>query len=81
MESEKVEQLGKRMVQRAIQMGGTCTGEHGVGLGKKKYLQMEFGEETVKLMRMIKSTCDPNGIMNPTKMLPSESELAGSCFN
>jgi D-lactate dehydrogenase (cytochrome) len=70
-EYELVQQLSERMVQRAIRMGGTCTGEHGVGLGKQKFLQLEFGEEAVALMRTIKSAMDPHDILNPGKLLPA----------
>ncbi len=71
-EYELVQQLSERMVQRAIRMGGTCTGEHGVGLGKRKFLQLEFGEEAVALMRTIKSAMDPHDILNPGKLVPAE---------
>jgi D-lactate dehydrogenase (cytochrome) len=71
-EYELVQQLSERMVQRAIRMGGTCTGEHGIGLGKRKFLQLEFGEEAVALMRTIKSAMDPHDILNPGKLLPAE---------
>jgi D-lactate dehydrogenase (cytochrome) len=71
-EYELVQQLSERMVQRAIRMGGTCTGEHGIGLGKRKFLELEFGEEAVALMRTIKSAMDPHDILNPGKLLPAE---------
>jgi D-lactate dehydrogenase (cytochrome) len=58
------------MVQRAIEMGGTCTGEHGIGLGKRKFLELEFGEGALALMRTIKSALDPHDILNPGKLLP-----------
>ncbi len=61
-ELTQVRQLTERMVQRAIGMGGTCTGEHGIGLGKQKYLEQEFGAEAVSLMRIIKKAIDPKDI-------------------
>lgn len=71
-ELTQVRQLTERMVQRAIGVGGTCTGEHGIGLGKQKYLEQEFGAEAVSLMRIIKKAIDPKDIMNPGKLLPAE---------
>ena len=71
-ELTQVRLLTERMVQRAIDMGGTCTGEHGIGLGKQKYLEQEFGAEAVALMRIIKKAIDPQDIMNPGKLLPAE---------
>ncbi|PSR88873.1 hypothetical protein PHLCEN_2v5022 [Hermanssonia centrifuga] len=56
-----------RLVHRAIDLDGTCTGEHGVGVGKKEYLSDELGEDTVELMRTVKAAIDPLNIMNPTK--------------
>jgi len=72
-ELECVQQLSERMVERAIRMDGTCTGEHGVGLGKQKYLEQEFGTEALALMRTLKSALDPNNILNPGKLLPAVS--------
>ncbi|KAJ3856156.1 FAD-linked oxidase-like protein [Lentinula lateritia] len=59
----------ERMVHRAIAMDGTCTGEHGVGIGKKKYLVEELGAGTVELMKMVKRTLDPLGLFNPGKVM------------
>lgn len=53
---------------RAISMEGTCTGEHGVGTGKMKYLPIEHGEEAVDVMRRIKHALDPKNILNPNKI-------------
>ena len=57
------------MGQRAIELGGTCTGEHGIGLQKIKLLEEMFGTETMTVMRDIKKALDPRGIMNPGKVL------------
>ncbi|KAJ9092534.1 hypothetical protein QFC21_006765 [Naganishia friedmannii] len=56
----------------AIELEGTCTGEHGVGIGKKGYLRKELGEGTVALMKLIKNTIDPKGIMNPGRDFGAE---------
>ncbi|OYR13644.1 FAD-binding oxidoreductase [Brucella grignonensis] len=69
-EMERAEDFMDRLVRRAIAMEGTCTGEHGIGQGKMKYLPMELGEAT-DYMRMIKKAIDPNNIMNPGKILIS----------
>ena len=63
----RAEALNDRMIARALSLGGTCTGEHGVGLGKIKYLYDEHGE-AVSLMRAIKRAIDPENIMNPGKI-------------
>jgi D-lactate dehydrogenase (cytochrome) len=68
-EKEIVKGLVHRMVDRAIAMDGTCTGEHGVGIGKKEYLTRELGPGTVAFMRRLKRTIDPKGIMNPGKVM------------
>jgi D-lactate dehydrogenase (cytochrome) len=63
-----VEQLNVQMVQRAIRLGGTCSGEHGIGLHKMDYLVQEAGDGAVALMRSIKHALDPRNIMNPGKI-------------
>lgn len=60
--------LAKSMALQAIAMGGTCTGEHGVGVGKKELLRAEVGDDTLSVMRSIKSVLDPTNIMNPGKI-------------
>ncbi|KAG8902292.1 hypothetical protein FRB99_004654 [Tulasnella sp. 403] len=71
-ELPKIHDAVHRMVHRAIDMEGTCTGEHGVGIGKKEFLYRELGEGTVNLMKKIKKTVDPLGIMNPGKLYPDD---------
>ncbi|MAW52992.1 MAG: FAD-binding oxidoreductase [Geminicoccus sp.] len=69
-EIEQVNWINSRMIDRALAMGGTCTGEHGVGHGKIKYLEREHGSEAVAMMVAIKRALDPQNIMNPGKVLP-----------
>ncbi len=57
------------VVQKAIELGGTCTGEHGVGIGKQKYMVYEHGEAAVGVMRQIKQLFDPRNILNPGKVV------------
>jgi D-lactate dehydrogenase (cytochrome) len=62
--------FGERLVERALAMDGTCTGEHGVGQGKMKYLLSEHGPAALAAMRSIKQAFDPLDIMNPGKIIP-----------
>lgn len=64
----QVQDVVDRMVHRALHYEGTCTGEHGVGVGKRKYLNEELGTSTVNLMREIKLLLDPRRILNPDKI-------------
>ena len=67
-EVENAQALHHRMVMRALQMDGTCTGEHGIGYGKIEFLEIEHGE-AVEPMRMIKRALDPKNIFNPGKVI------------
>lgn len=69
-EMEEAAWISQRVVERAIAMEGTCTGEHGIGLGKRKYLPLEHGDVAVDVMRTIKHALDPNNLLNPGKILP-----------
>ena len=66
-EQAEAERLNARLVERALAMDGTCTGEHGIGLGKQDWLIAELGE-AVELMRVIKRALDPKDIFNPGKI-------------
>ncbi|HET9070041.1 MAG TPA: FAD-linked oxidase C-terminal domain-containing protein, partial [Amaricoccus sp.] len=67
-EIARADAVSDRMVRRALAMGGTCTGEHGIGYGKIDYLEAEHPEGVV-LMRRIKRALDPESILNPGKII------------
>jgi D-lactate dehydrogenase (cytochrome) len=62
----------KAILARVIQMGGTISGEHGIGQAKKRYLSMELSAESIRLQIEIKKVFDPNMILNPGKIFPKE---------
>ena len=64
-----IDQANQRIVSKALTMGGTSTGEHGVGIGKRKFMDAEHGK-SLEWMKRIKSLFDPNGILNPGKIFP-----------
>lgn len=72
-EMERVEQAFDEIFRKAIEMGGTVTGEHGVGCIKSKYLKMMVGETGIQVMRRIKDSFDPKGVLNPGKIFYDES--------
>ncbi|MES2581811.1 MAG: FAD-linked oxidase C-terminal domain-containing protein [Pseudomonadota bacterium] len=74
-EVELAEQINARLVARALDMDGTCTGEHGIGLHKQAFLLDELGHGSVDLMRAIKQSLDPHNIMNPGKIFPMGEAL------
>lgn len=68
-ERADAERLNQRLIDRALAVGGTCTGEHGVGFGKIGALEQEHGRDVLEVMRAVKRAWDPAGILNPGKIL------------
>jgi hypothetical protein len=66
---DTIDRMADRVVSKALELGGTATGEHGVGIGKRKYMATEHGT-SLKWMQQLKSLFDPNGILNPGKIFP-----------
>jgi len=64
-----VEGVNGRLIEATLKAGGTCTGEHGVGSGKKKHLETQYGKAAVDVMRAIKRSLDPLNILNPGKVV------------
>lgn len=69
-EEEKAHRAIKEVFQAALDLGGTMSGEHGVGLAKQPYIPLELNEDQIRAMQGIKRALDPNNILNPGKMLP-----------
>lgn len=74
-ETARADELAARVSERAIRFGGTCSGEHGIGLHKMRFMEAEHGD-ALDVMRAIKAALDPLGIMNPGKMLPQGKGVA-----
>ncbi|WP_102026590.1 glycolate oxidase subunit GlcD [Salirhabdus sp. Marseille-P4669] len=72
-EMDRVEKAFEEIFQKAVELGGTITGEHGVGAMKAPYLEMKLGKEGIEAMRAIKQSLDPNNIMNPLKMFAKDT--------
>jgi D-lactate dehydrogenase (cytochrome) len=68
-ETEAAKRFNAKLVERAIRMEGTCTGEHGVGMGKMESMRKELGDEAISVMRDLKRTFDPDNLMNPGKVV------------
>jgi len=64
-----IKEISQRLVSKCIELGGTATGEHGIGLGKRKYMAVEHGT-SLQWMKRVKTLFDPNGILNPGKIFP-----------
>jgi len=69
-QTELAKQFNQRLVERALKMEGTCTGEHGIGMGKMGSMRMELGDDVMDIMRDIKHVFDPDDLMNPGKVVP-----------
>ncbi|MEK6244104.1 MAG: FAD-linked oxidase C-terminal domain-containing protein [Pseudomonadota bacterium] len=69
---ELAKKFNQRLIERALKMEGTCTGEHGIGMGKMGSMRMELGDDMMDLMRDIKRVFDPENLMNPGKVVPLE---------
>jgi D-lactate dehydrogenase (cytochrome) len=70
---ERAWEASDRIVHRALELEGTCTGEHGIGQGKRRYMQTEHGDDGLAAMRAVKDALDPNGILNPGKIFPDDA--------
>ena len=73
-EIERGQQLYSDIVDRAIEVDGTATGEHGIGMGKRRFLELEHGADGVEAMRALKLALDPNDTLNPGKVFPETAE-------
>lgn len=69
-EARRAEKAIREIVNKAVELGGTLSGEHGIGLSKRKFFEIEHSAYEIELMRAIKRAVDPDGIMNPGKILP-----------
>jgi glycolate oxidase len=67
-EMKRVEHALEEIVDRTLALGGTVTGEHGVGLAKKMFLRRQLGDASYELLRLVKRAIDPNGLLNPGKI-------------
>ena len=65
---ERAWELDRKIVSRALSLEGSCSGEHGIGIGKREFLEQEVGAEALTVMRSVKMALDPHGIMNPGKL-------------
>jgi len=76
-ERRRAEEAVAEIFRRTVELGGTISGEHGIGIAKAPYLEMEVGPLGISVMRRLKACFDPNGILNPGKIFPEESAVQG----
>ena len=65
----RLHEVNRRLIERTLAAGGSCTGEHGIGVGKKQYLEKQYGAGAVEMMRTLKRALDPQNILNPGKVV------------
>ncbi|NPC90666.1 FAD-binding protein [Gluconacetobacter entanii] len=75
---ERAMELDRKIVRRALALGGSCSGEHGIGTGKLEFMAAEHGENALQVMRAIKHALDPQNILNPGKLLPPANTPTGA---
>ena len=75
---ERADQLYDELIEHVLACGGTATGEHGIGQGKRKFMHREHGAGGVAAMRAVKNALDPNGILNPEKVIPEPEASVGA---
>lgn len=73
-EATEAEAAVEELLEMVIRLGGTISGEHGVGLSKSKYLRMELSEASIEAMKRIKASLDPKGVLNPGKIFPAAAD-------
>ncbi|WP_303721671.1 FAD-binding oxidoreductase, partial [Malonomonas rubra] len=74
-EQEKADQAIEEVFKGALELGGTMSGEHGVGIMKQPYIPLELANNAIDYMKTIKRALDPNNILNPGKIFPSDRQV------
>lgn len=76
-EAERAHKADREIVELCVRLGGTLTGEHGIGLEKRDYMPLLYGDDDLELMRVAKRALDPDGLLNPGKLLPIQGGEEG----
>ncbi len=74
---ERVHAAGQEVMELCVEVGGTITGEHGVGSEKRQYMRLMFNEDELRVMQDIKEVFDPTDLLNPGKIVPGSSRAGG----